>query len=380
MDLAFLSWVASVILTLCVCGVGLSKFIIFVRPCHSVVIVRGDRRGVLRHGWHFVPPLWNISLVHWTYTSDEDNGLKRVSVNTCQIPEMERQMDVPPFKVLTEDRIQVQIDGVLHYQIIDVVTAVHKNDNLLGLLETRLESATLAAAAQFNSSTMHSVKSQLEKLITEQVNEIMASFGVRIMNYVITDIVMDSKILQVNEERKIQESKNVHRETEARLNHQHQLNQIAFDKAKQRAEHEKQMDDFALQIRKAETQQLINQNETEANIHLAMLDHEAEMKKSADKQRAEVERLKDFLGCGFTHEQAIHIQSGVSYAKAVAESTSGLKTLVASPQDWRQFRQPFPSFFPRCDAEGEFKDNDEEEEPKVSPLSDRVLRSGRSRR
>ena len=150
----------------------------------------------LNPGWYWVWwPFSRLRAVRWTYINQKGN---LVIMDTDHLSRERVQMDIPPIKCLSKDKMRVTVDGTVMYTITDVPNAVYETDDTLNLFYQRVTQAVHQSVAKFAAEELTSMKDDVTASIEETVND--AKFPIRLHAFVLQEVRMDARILEANQE------------------------------------------------------------------------------------------------------------------------------------------------------------------------------------
>lgn len=159
-----------------------------VRSGHKVIMLHSARAPrVLEKGHHLIYPFEEQLRFSWSYLAE---GGTTEWLRGDQIPINELYMNLEPISTVTMDDGNVWVNGMLTYQIVDVL-AVTCLDNPLALLRSEAISATTSILAGYGKNHVHKNKNDIEEAIVKQINQHMKKHGVRCNRYAIECIRVD---------------------------------------------------------------------------------------------------------------------------------------------------------------------------------------------
>ena len=185
-----------VIIAVCIVVLFLFSKSYTVVPARKVAIEErlGRYYRTLTPGWYFVVwPLSYLRTVNWSYVGQNNTRVKSSMHDLISINR--EQMDIPPIKCLTKDKIQVTVDGTVCYTITDPRKAVYESNDALNLFYQRVVQAVHRAVAKFEEGEL--LSEDVARLIEEIVNE--DEEPIRLAEFVLQKIEMDQRILDANE-------------------------------------------------------------------------------------------------------------------------------------------------------------------------------------
>src|SRR5512132_1328655 len=216
------SWIVTLALFL-VAVILIIKTIRIVPQQHALVIERFGRfHAVLAPGLNFVLPF--VDRVAYAHDLRE-------------IP-----LDVPPQVCITKDNTQLQVDGILYFQVTDPKLASYGSSNYR-LAVTQLAQTTLRSViGRMELDRTFEERDQINAHVVAALDEAAASWGVKVLRYEIKDLTPPKEILhamqqQITAER---EKRAVIATSEGRRQEQINIAQGAREAAIAQSEGEKQ--------------------------------------------------------------------------------------------------------------------------------------------
>lgn len=167
--------------------VFISKGIIIVPQQMAFVIERlGRYRGTLDAGLHIIIPV--VDQVAYRHSLKE-------------VP-----MDVAPQVCITKDNTQVQIDGVLYYQVTDARLASYGNENYGMAIENLAKTTLRSEVGKRELDKLLEDRQTINVAVVSALDEASATWGVKTLRYEIKDInppqqVINAMQLQITAER-----------------------------------------------------------------------------------------------------------------------------------------------------------------------------------
>jgi regulator of protease activity HflC (stomatin/prohibitin superfamily) len=176
----FAMWTGSAIVTLALFIVALIVIIKAIRVVpqqHAWVVERlGRFYAVLEPGLNFVIPF--VDRVAYRHDLRE-------------IP-----LDVPSQICITRDNTQLQVDGILYFQVTDPKLASYGSSNYV-LAITQLAQTTLRSViGRMELDKTFEERDQINALVVAALDEAAASWGVKVLRYEIKDLTPPAEILR----------------------------------------------------------------------------------------------------------------------------------------------------------------------------------------
>ncbi|MCH8552013.1 MAG: SPFH/Band 7/PHB domain protein [Natronospirillum sp.] len=169
----------------------------------TMVIERlGKFHRVLEPGLNFIVPFIDLPRQITILRFENNQPVVRIE---RQIDMREIVLDFPAQAVVTQDNVNVQIDGVLYYQMMDAQAAVYGTENLVLAIQTlaqtslRSEIGTMELDKIFESR--HEINGRLQSTMDEAGNK----WGVKVNRVEIRDISMPDEIREAMNQQMVAE-------------------------------------------------------------------------------------------------------------------------------------------------------------------------------
>jgi regulator of protease activity HflC (stomatin/prohibitin superfamily) len=112
----------------------------------------------------------------------------------------EQYIDIKPQNVITKDNIYVEVDAILYWRIIDIEKSFYAIEDLQGAL-IQLATTTLREIIAQNTLEQTNVsRAEMDKAILDQLNEITADWGVRILRLDLQRITLPESVRKSRED------------------------------------------------------------------------------------------------------------------------------------------------------------------------------------
>lgn len=170
-----------------VAAVIIAKGIVIVPQQMAFVVERlGRYNGTLHAGLHIIIPM--IDRIAYRHSLKE-------------IP-----MDVAPQVCITRDNTQVQIDGILYYQVTDAKLASYGNENYGMAIESLAKTCLRSEVGRRELDKLLEERATINVAVVSALDEASITWGVKTLRYEIKDInpphdVLASMQLQITAER-----------------------------------------------------------------------------------------------------------------------------------------------------------------------------------
>lgn len=174
MDIGFFSSVTLVILVLAV--IFVLKTVNVVPQQHAWVVERlGKFHNTLGPGLHIVVPF--IDRIAYKHVLKE-------------IP-----LDVPPQVCITRDNTQLQVDGILYFQVTDPMRASYGSSNYIAAITQLAQTTLRSVIGKMELDKTFEERDHINTTIVNAIDESAANWGVKVLRYEIKDLTPPKEIL-----------------------------------------------------------------------------------------------------------------------------------------------------------------------------------------
>ncbi len=160
---------------------------------------------VLKPGIHII--WWPVEMtryVYWQYTQEKHTSggtqLCDVVEYTPDIPTQSRTFDLAPTKTCTKDMLDVTVNVVLTFRILEVAHAVYNVQDLMQSLEGFVQTAIRETAASLSLTELVSDKGGLRTSILETLKDMETDWGVKVGEIRIQSVAPSVRVLRQTEE------------------------------------------------------------------------------------------------------------------------------------------------------------------------------------
>lgn len=181
----------------------IAKGLALVPNRRTMVIERlGKFHRVLEPGLNFVIPFIDVSrqITMFRYV----NGQPVVRVDS-QIDMREIVLDFPAQAVITADNVNVQIDGVLYYQIMDAQSAVYGTENLVLAVQTLAQTSLRSEIGTMELDKIFESRQEINNRLQATMDEAGNKWGVKVNRVEIRDISMPDEIREAMNQQMVAE-------------------------------------------------------------------------------------------------------------------------------------------------------------------------------
>ncbi|MEC5217342.1 regulator of protease activity HflC (stomatin/prohibitin superfamily) [Actimicrobium sp. GrIS 1.19] len=143
---------------------------------HALVVERlGKFHTILTPGLHIVIPF--IDRIAYKHILKE-------------IP-----LDVPPQVCITKDNTQLQVDGVLYFQVTDPMRASYGTSNYLAAITQLAQTTLRSVIGKMELDKTFEERDHINTTIVNAIDESAANWGVKVLRYEIKDLTPPKEIL-----------------------------------------------------------------------------------------------------------------------------------------------------------------------------------------
>lgn len=179
------SFLCSVMIFIGLIGTVLYFTSLVIVPHEQVQVVErcGKFSRILKAGQHWLIPMFDrIKTVAWSCWSEDSvsHARTRTFKNTNSIPLCMCILDLPPLKVVTQDRMLINIDTVLYYKIQDPVASVYQVTDLLEALQQCIHTSCRNAASKMKLNDIFDSREAVVRLIYDEIKSLTKQWGVEI--------------------------------------------------------------------------------------------------------------------------------------------------------------------------------------------------------
>jgi len=243
----------------------------------QIVLERlGNFNRVLSPGLHCIPPfLYSKKSVYWTRTEETRTGTtSRVSKKTYHlsaIPIVEQVHDLPEFRSSTKDRIDVFVNGLIFYKIVDAKKAVYNINDLYGAIESLVETAIRDFTSKESLEEVFVKRDKLMAQVLSCFTECEDNWGVKIIRFDVQEINCSNEVRKATEAAVMKKREAEAQLTMAEARKQTQLLEV---QAHNEVKESKLKAEWELELKQAEKERKLN----EINNQIAMEKTQMEMK------------------------------------------------------------------------------------------------------
>ena len=156
-----------------------------VQTGQSVLVERlGRYTRTLGAGAHFLVPLLECARRYsWRCTVTRDGRAVALVCSSDAVDMRETQLDLPPFRVFTADRLEAQVDCILYFRVVDAHAAVYNVVDLYGaissIVETTLRSTVCKMRLDEAIAGIESIRRDIGGALAAREQE----WGIKLTNF-----------------------------------------------------------------------------------------------------------------------------------------------------------------------------------------------------
>lgn len=169
----------------------------------TMVIERlGKFHRVLEPGLNFILPFIDVPRQITILRFVGGEPVVRVD---AQIDMREIVLDFPAQAVITQDNVNVQIDGVLYYQIMDAQSAVYGTENLVLAIQTLAQTSLRSEIGTMELDKIFESRQEINNRLQSTMDEAGNKWGVKVNRVEIRDISMPDEIREAMNQQMVAE-------------------------------------------------------------------------------------------------------------------------------------------------------------------------------
>src|SRR5574343_1663901 len=104
-------------------------------------------------------------------------------------------LDVPPQVCITKDNTQLQVDGILYFQITDAMRASYGSSNYIAAITQLAQTTLRSVIGRMELDKTFQEREHINKAIVSAIDESAANWGVKVLRYEIKDLTPPKEIL-----------------------------------------------------------------------------------------------------------------------------------------------------------------------------------------
>ena len=104
-------------------------------------------------------------------------------------------LDVPPQVCITKDNTQLQVDGILYFQITDAMRASYGSSNYIAAITQLAQTTLRSVIGRMELDKTFEERDHINTAIVNAIDESAANWGVKVLRYEIKDLTPPKEIL-----------------------------------------------------------------------------------------------------------------------------------------------------------------------------------------
>ncbi|MFC0170189.1 SPFH domain-containing protein [Pseudoduganella danionis] len=104
-------------------------------------------------------------------------------------------LDVPPQVCITKDNTQLQVDGILYFQITDAMRASYGSSNYIAAITQLAQTTLRSVIGRMELDKTFEEREHINTAIVNAIDESAANWGVKVLRYEIKDLTPPKEIL-----------------------------------------------------------------------------------------------------------------------------------------------------------------------------------------
>lgn len=104
-------------------------------------------------------------------------------------------LDVPPQVCITRDNTQLQVDGILYFQVTDAMRASYGSSNYLSAITQLAQTTLRSVIGKMELDKTFEEREHINTTIVNAIDESAANWGVKVLRYEIKDLTPPQEIL-----------------------------------------------------------------------------------------------------------------------------------------------------------------------------------------
>jgi len=105
-------------------------------------------------------------------------------------------LDVPPQVCITKDNTQLQVDGILYFQVTDAMRASYGSSNYIQAITQLAQTTLRSVIGRMELDKTFEERDHINTTIVNAIDESAANWGVKVLRYEIKDLTPPAEILQ----------------------------------------------------------------------------------------------------------------------------------------------------------------------------------------
>jgi regulator of protease activity HflC (stomatin/prohibitin superfamily) len=165
---------------------------------HEGEVVVLERLGrfstILTPGLNIIAPFINSpKFVHWERLVEEKDDTNERTIHRdvfkgCRIKTSNIAFDIPPVMCFTKERVEIEVNIVVYYDIVDVKKAVYNTQNLYGVIETKIETllVNMINDLSIDNITTQSLYVEMNRNVSSE--SFLKDFGLKLRELLVQNV------------------------------------------------------------------------------------------------------------------------------------------------------------------------------------------------
>ena len=104
-------------------------------------------------------------------------------------------LDVPPQVCITKDNTQLQVDGILYFQVTDAMRASYGSSNYIAAITQLAQTTLRSVVGRMELDKTFEERDHINTTVVNAIDESAANWGVKVLRYEIKDLTPPAEIL-----------------------------------------------------------------------------------------------------------------------------------------------------------------------------------------
>ena len=225
-------------------------------------------------------------------------------------------LDVPSQVCITRDNTQLQVDGILYFQVTDPMRASYGSSNYVMAISQLAQTTLRSVIGRMEMDKTFEEREDTNRAVVAALDEAAVSWGVKVLRYEIKDLVPPQEIL-----RAMQAQTTAEREKRARIAQSEglKIEQINLASGQREAEIQKSEGEAQAAINASNGEKVAKINQAQGEAEAIRLVAQA----SADAIRTVAEAIRTEGG-----DEAVKLKVAEQYVEAFAKLAKESNTLI----------------------------------------------------
>ena len=152
----------------------------------AIVERLGQYVRTLDPGIHFIIPI--VDQIVWVQTTRE------------------KMLDFPPQDAITNDNINLQIDAIVYWRILEIRQSYYNIDNLEEGLTALVITSLRSLIGQMKLEETYASRAEINRILLQQLDEATATWGVKVTRVEVQNIILPQRVQESLERERAAES------------------------------------------------------------------------------------------------------------------------------------------------------------------------------